>query len=66
MLLRFDRWLDTFKHLLDEINSPARTIQLVAENLLRWAGRSAKAAVHAGAQDCVGLNAFGRVFDEVG
>ena len=66
MLLRFNGGFDTFEHLLDEIDATARAVEFVAQNLIRRAGCRAKTAMHAGAQNGIGLNAFGRVFDEVG
>ena len=42
------------QHLLDEIDAPARRIELVAEQHIGRAGRLAEAAMHAGAQDLVG------------
>ena len=66
MLLRFDGRFDAFEHLFDEIDATARAVKFIAQHLIGRAGRSAEAAMHARAQDCVGLNAFGRVFDEVG
>ena len=54
------------EHLLDEIDAAARTVELVAEELVGRTRRGAEAAVHARAQDRVGLAAFGRVADERG
>ena len=66
MLLRFNGRLNTFEYLFDEIDAAARAVQLVSQHLICGAGCSTKTAVHAGAQDCVSLNAVGRVFYEVG
>jgi hypothetical protein len=52
--------------LFDEIDAPARSIELVSEQLIGRAGRGAEAAVRAGAQDALGLLALGRALDEVG
>ena len=54
------------EHLLDQVDAAARAVELVAEQLVGRAGRGAEAAVHALAQDRVGLAAGGRVADEVG
>ena len=54
------------QHLLDEVDAPARAVELVAQQLIGRAGRRAEAAVHAAAQDGVGLLAFRRVLDEIG
>jgi hypothetical protein len=45
------------EHLLDEIDAAARPVELVAEELVGRAGRGAEAAVHALAQDRLGLGA---------
>ena len=58
--------LAAFQHLLDEIDAPARAVELVAQQLVGRTGRGAESAVHARAQDRVGLVAVGRVADEVG
>ena len=55
----------TFENLLDEIDAPTRTIQLVTQQLIRRAGRGAKTAVNALTKDGVGLLAVRRVSDEV-
>jgi len=55
-----------FEHLLDEINAPARPIELVAEQLVGRTGRGAKAAMHAFPEDRLRLAACGRVADEIG
>ncbi len=60
------RGLDAFEHLLHQINSAARSIELVAEQLIGGAGGRTKATVHAAAHDLLGFLAFGRVFDEIG
>ena len=50
-----------FQHLLHQIDAAARTVQLVAKQLVGGAGGVAEAAVHALAQDGFRLAAFGRV-----
>jgi hypothetical protein len=44
-----------FQHVLDEIDATARAIQLVAEQHIGRARRRAEAAMHAFAQDRLGL-----------
>src|SRR5712692_7161714 len=55
-----------FERLLHEVDAPARPVVLVAEQQIGRAGRGAEAAVHALAQDRVGLAPLGRVADEIG
>ena len=43
------------QHVLDQVDAAARGIELVAEQHIGRAGRGAEAAMHAGAQDLVGL-----------
>jgi len=66
MQLRLGAGRLSFQHALDEIDAAARAVELVAEQLVGGAGGRAEAAVHALAQDGVGLLALGRVLDEVG
>ena len=47
------------QHLLDQVDAPARAIELVAEQHIGRAGRGAEAAMHAGAQDLVGFGDIG-------
>src|SRR5262249_39094175 len=54
------------EHLLDEGDAPARAVELVAEQLVGQARRGAETAMHALAQDRVGLAALRRIADEVG
>ena len=54
--LRGDR--AALEHLLDQVDAPARPVELVAEQLVRRARRRAEAAMHARAQDGVGLAAL--------
>src|SRR4029079_7968788 len=44
-----------FQHLLDQVDAPARAIELVAEQHVGSTARGAEAAMHAGAQDLVGF-----------
>jgi hypothetical protein len=53
-----------FEHLLDQVDAPARAVELVAEQLVGRARRRAEAAMHARAQDRVGLAAFRACRDE--
>jgi hypothetical protein len=55
----------SFKYLFYKINSSAWTIELIAQQLIGRASRSAETAVHAFAQDGVGFLALGRVPDEI-
>ena len=48
-----------FQHLLDQVDAAARAVELVAQQLVGGAGGGAEAAVHALAQDGLGLRAFG-------
>ena len=64
--LRAARGCGAFQHLLDQIDAAARAVELVAQQLVGRAGGGAEAAVHALAQDGVGLVAVGRVADEFG
>ena len=43
------------EHVLDEVDSPAGRIELVAEEHISRTGRGAESAMHAGAQDAVGF-----------
>ena len=64
MQLRLCRGRRTFQHGLEQIDAAARPVELVAEQLIGRTGRVAEAAVHAFAQDAVGLAALRRVLDE--
>ena len=46
-----------FQHILDQVDAPAGAIKFIAQDLIGRAGRGAKPAMHAGAQDFIG--AFG-------
>ncbi len=51
MKLRFFRDVFALEHLLHQINSAARAVEFVAEQLIGRAGREAKSAMDAGAQN---------------
>ena len=53
------RRLVLFQHLLDQVDPPARAIELVAEQHIGRTGRGAEPAMHAGAQDLVGFGDIG-------
>src|SRR5207249_2546690 len=53
------------EQLLHEIDAPARTVELIAEQLVSGTGGKTEAAVHARAQDRMRLAPGGGVFDEV-
>ena len=53
------RRLAAFQHLLDQVDAPARGIELVAQQQEGRAGRRAHAAMDAGAQDAVALGRVG-------
>ena len=55
-----------FEHLLDQVDAATRTIELVTEQPVDRAGRGTETAMHAGAQDGIGLTAFRRTPDEIG
>src|SRR5699024_10446547 len=59
--LRFRRGLRTFHDLLHQVNTPARAVTLVTEQLIGWAGGSAETAMGTGAQDAIGLLGVGRL-----
>ena len=59
MQLRLLAGLIAFQHFLDQINTPARAIQFVAEQLIGGASGVAKSAVHAGSQDRIGFGDIG-------
>ena len=58
--LRRARWRMAFEHLLDQIDSAARAVQFVAQQLIGRAGRQAKTAVHALAQNRFSLRTVAR------
>src|SRR5262249_18666729 len=47
------------QHLLDQVDAPARAIELVAQQYIGRTGCRAKAAMHTGPQDLVGLRDVG-------
>src|SRR5690242_20653692 len=49
------RLLVLLQHLLDQVDAPARAVELVTEQHIGRTGRRAKAAMDAGAQDLVGF-----------
>lgn len=51
---------------LDQVDPPARGIEVVAEDLVGRAGRGAKPAMHALAQDLLGLRAIRTMAHEIG
>ena len=61
--LRAARRRLAFEHLLDQVDAPARAVELVAQQLVGRAGGGAEAAVHALAQDGLGLCAVGRALE---
>ena len=58
--LRGARGLLALEHLLHQVDAAARAVELVAQQLVGGAGGRAEAAVHALAQDGLGLDAIGR------
>src|SRR3972149_4151907 len=54
-----------FEHLLDQVDTAARPVELIAKQLIGRAGGGAKSAVHARAQDRPGLPALRCVLDEI-
>lgn len=54
------------EHSLDEINAPARTIELIAQKLVGRTGGGAETTVHAGAQNRFRFIALRRATDEIG
>src|SRR6202162_1499272 len=54
------------EHLLHEVDATARAVELVAQQVVGGTGREAEAAMHALAQDRVGLDSLRRVLDPVG
>ena len=55
----------TFEDLLDEVDPPARAVELIAKQLISRARRVAKATVDAVSQNGIGFRTFRRVLDEV-
>ena len=57
------RGFGAFEHLLHQVDASARAVELIAQQLIGRAGGGAEAAVHAFAQDGLGLLAVGRVLE---
>ena len=64
MQLRFLRYRLAFQHLLNQVNAAARTIQLVAKQLIGRAGGKAESAMNTSAYYRFGFLPFGRILDE--
>ena len=47
------------QHVLDQVDTAPRTVELVAQHLIGRTGRGAEPAMHAGSQDLVGPRDFG-------
>jgi hypothetical protein len=54
------------EQLLHLIDAPARTVELISQQLISRAGRQAESTVHAAAQDGVCLPALSSSLDEIG
>src|SRR5258708_2038586 len=54
-----------FERAFHEVDAAARAVEVVAQNLVGRAGRGAEAAMHAFAQDRLGLAPFGRIANKV-
>jgi hypothetical protein len=54
------------EHVLDEIDAPARTVELVSEQLIGRARRRAKPAMDTLPENRLGFIAFACVPDEIG
>ena len=63
MQLRFFGERLALEHLLDQVDAPARAVELVTEQLVGGAGGGTETAMHTFAQDGLGLAAFGRVLE---
>ncbi|MNN45111.1 hypothetical protein D3C81_1594310 [compost metagenome] len=50
-----------FEELLDQVDAPARPVELVAQVLVSRAGGVTEAAMHAGAQDAFGFHGMGQL-----
>jgi hypothetical protein len=53
------RWLVMLQHVLDEVDSSARTVEFVAEQHISGTGRGAKSAMHAFPKNRVGFRDVG-------
>ncbi len=60
------RGFATLQHLLDLVDTPAWPVELVAQQLVRGAGRVAEAAMHALADDRLGAVAGRGAANEIG
>ena len=49
------RRLLSFEKFFNQVDAPARAIELIAQHLIGWAGGLTQAAVHTPAQNIVGL-----------
>ena len=65
MKLRFFGDVFALEHLLHQIDSAARTVEFVAEQLIGRASREAKSAVNAGAKNGIRFFTFGRLFERI-
>ena len=61
VLLRGTRWCCAFQHLLDQVDTATRSVQLIAQRLVGRAGSGAEATVHTFAQNGFGLLPFRRI-----
>ena len=66
MQLRLGRHVCPFEQLFDQIDTPARTVELVAEQLVRGTGRRTEPAMNARAENRVRVASIGAVPDEIG
>ena len=66
MQLRLGGNVRSFEQLLDQINAPARTVELVAQQLVSRTRRRAETAMNAGAQNRVRVASIRGVPDEIG
>ena len=66
MFLGALRDVSTLEYLLDRIDATARTIELITEKLIGWAGGVAEPTVHALAQNVINLLTACGIPDEVG
>lgn len=62
MYLGLARHCIAFEHFLDEINASARPVQFIAQQLIGGARGGAETAMHAGAQNALGLLAVRGIF----
>src|SRR5205814_1399036 len=62
--LRFGRDGVSLQQFLDQVDTAARAVELIAEQLVSRTGRGAESAMHASAQDAVRFPSFRGVSDE--